>query len=213
MTMICTPEDGLEEVAARLGSGALALLPTETVYGVGVAVEAYAGADAPGDETGYGRIFTLKRRERTQTVPWLVGGIDALDRYGRDMHPHIRELAARFWPGALTVVVDAAPCVPAFMRAGDGTVALRASASPVVQGVIARLGSPLAVTSANTHGMPAPAAFADVEPRILSGVDVAVDAGATTCRDASTIVAVRDGELVILREGALSRGQVEAALS
>lgn len=166
-----------------------------------------------GPQTGYGRIFTLKHRDVAQTVPWLVGGPEDLDRFGRDAAPQIRALASAFWPGALTVVVKASPLVPAFMRAADNTVALRASASPVIQYLVRACGSPLAVTSANTHGAPAPDSFAAAEERIVAGVDVAVDAGRTTCRDASTIVAVRDGEPVILREGAISAGEIRAALA
>lgn len=220
------------DVAAQLNEGALALLPTETVYGVGVSVRAFSsrcgdgarldgarvggvvvnGALVPGEGTGYGRIFTLKQRELTQTVPWLVDGPEALDRYGFDVPPVLRELACACWPGALTLVVPAALTVPAFMRAADGTVALRASASPVIGALVRACDSPLAVTSANTHGRPAPVSFDAVEARILHGVDVAVDAGATPCRDASTIVAARDGEPVILRQGALSAQRLAEVL-
>ncbi len=218
MTRIVTFDPGapgdLDSVADALKTGALALLPTETVYGVGVCVGAYGGYDrVPGPQTGYGRIFTLKRRDVAQTVPWLVGGIGDLDRFGEDVAPEIRALAAAFWPGALTLVVKASPSVPAFMRAADNTVALRASASPVIQYLVRACGSPLAVTSANTHGAPAPASFADAEDRIVEGVDVAVDAGATACRDASTIVAMRDGELEVLREGAISASRIMTAIA
>lgn len=203
----------VHEVAQQLKGGALALLPTETVYGVGVAVAAYMGTQAvPAPETGYGRIFTLKQRDLTQTVPWLVDGADALDAYGRDIDPRTRAFAEKLWPGALTLVVKAAPCVPAFMQATDGTVALRASASPVIQALIEACDSPLAVTSANTHGAPAPASFQDAEPRILQGVDVAIDAGTTPCRDASTIVSLVGGELHIIRQGALSAEAIYDAL-
>lgn len=213
MTDIIRAHEDLGPAAACLAAGGLALVPTETVYGVGVAVTAFAAyRKTPGPETGYGRIFTLKRREISQTVPWLVDGPEALDRYGVNVPPQIRALAEAFWPGALTLVVDASPAVPPFMRAADGTVALRASASPVVRSLISACGSPLAVTSANTHGEPAPTAFSDVEARILDGVDVAVDGGDTVCRDASTIVAVRDGGPVILRQGAVSRAEVLAIL-
>lgn len=99
------------------------------------------------------------------------------------------------------------------MRADDGTVALRASASPVIRELVARCGSPLAVTSANTHGAPAPTSFGEVEPRILEGVDIAIDAGQTPCRDSSTIVAIRDGEPAILRQGALGAAEIYAALA
>ena len=163
--------------------------------------------------TGYRRIFTLKQRELTQTVAWLVDGVEALDRYGVDIPEDARILARRCWPGALTIVVKAAPCVPTFMRAADDTVALRASASPVVQALIRACGSPLACTSANTHGAPAPASFITVEGRILEGVDVAVDAGETPCRDASTIVSFQHGELQILRQGALPASEIERVLS
>lgn len=203
----------LEAVARDLLEGALALLPTETVYGVGVAVDAFLGVNrVPGTETGYGRIFTLKKREVTQTVPWLVDGPQALDRYGSSVPDCIRLLADAYWPGALTLVIPAAPSVPAFLQAADGTIALRASASPVIQGLVRATGSPLAVTSANTHGLPAPASFSAVERRILDGVDVAVDAGETACRDASTIVTVRDGSPAILRRGALSAEEIERLL-
>lgn len=213
MANVIKAHDNLGPAADCLTAGGLALVPTETVYGVGVAISAFAAnLETPGPDTGYGRIFTLKQRELTQTVPWLVDGPAALERYGKDVPHSICALAEKLWPGALTLVVPAADDVPPFMRAADGTVALRASASPVVQELIARCGSPLAVTSANTHGKPAPISFDEVEPRILAGVDVAVDAGETPCRDASTIVAVRDGELQILREGALAVREIGAVL-
>lgn len=213
MANVIKAHDNLGPAADCLTAGGLALVPTETVYGVGVAISAFAAnLEIPGPDTGYGRIFTLKQRELTQTVPWLVDGPAALERYGKDVPHSICALAEKLWPGALTLVVPAADDVPSFMRAADGTVALRASASPVVQELIARCGSPLAVTSANTHGKPAPISFDEVEPRILAGVDVAIDAGETPCRDASTIVAVRDGELQILREGALAVREIGAVL-
>lgn len=211
MANVIKAHDNLGPAVDCLTAGGLALVPTETVYGVGVAISAFAAnLEIPGPDTGYGRIFTLKRRELTQTVPWLVDGPAALERYGKDVPHSICALSEKLWPGALTLVVPAADDVPSFMRAADGTVALRASASPVVQELIARCGSPLAVTSANTHGKPAPISFDEVEPRILAGVDVAIDAGETPCRDASTIVAVRDGELQILREGALAVREIRA---
>ena len=98
--------------------------------------------------------------------------------------------------------------VPVYMQAADGTVALRCSASPVVAALIKACGCPLATTSANTHGSPAPVTFGDVEPSVLDGVDVALDAGETPCRDASTIVSCIGGEPVIIRQGAISRAAI-----
>lgn len=203
------------DAAAELSAGALALIPTETVYGVGVSVVAFAGekpaqAAMPQEGSGYRRIFTLKQRELAQTVPWLVADASALDEYASDVHPGARALAQAFWPGALTIVVSASDKVPPYLQAADGTVALRASASPVVQALAWACG-PLAVTSANTHGMPAPASFDQVEPRILAGVDIAIDAGETPCRDASTIVSFQSGALQVIREGAISAADIRSA--
>lgn len=205
---------GATDAAHCLTAGALALLPTETVYGVGVAVAPFATTDElPAEHTGYRRIFSLKYRELTQTVPWLVADESALDTYGADVTSAARALARVFWPGALTIVVNAAACVPAFMQASDGTVALRASAQPVIQQLVRACNSPLAVTSANTHGKPAPASFAQVEKRILAGVDIAVDAGATACQEASTIVSCTGEHIVLLREGAIPLADLQQALA
>ena len=223
-------------VADVLSAGGLALIPTETVYGLSVAVAPFAvagtpcdnavaadpadpaaplvnGAPLPAEGSGYRRIFSVKRRELTQTVPWLVADAGDLDRYGRDVDDATRALAAAFWPGALTLIVRANDRVPRFMRAADGTVALRCSASPVVAALIEACGCPLATTSANTHGKPAPASWEDVEPAVLAGVDAAIDAGETPCRDASTIVSCVSGELVVARRGALPIQDIERVVA
>ena len=203
----------VRDAASCLAAGALALLPTETVYGVGVAVAAYGQcAELPVEGSGYRRIFSLKRRELTQTVPWLVADESALDRYGVDVPCAAHVLAHAFWPGALTIVVKASDEVPLYMQAADGTVALRASACRCVQHLVRACDSPLAVTSANTHGMPAPASFEQVEQRILAGVDLAIDGGKTVCQEASTIVSCEGGQITLLRVGALAQSDLEAAL-
>lgn len=231
-------DGGIEDAVRVLGAGGLALIPTETVYGLGVAVGPLVGAvtgpgkpplplgaTVPGDvplvngvpvpspESGYRRIFSVKHRDLAQTVPWLVSGTDALDEYGCDIDPVTRALARAFWPGGLTLVVRARPSVPAYMQAADGTVALRCSASPVVAALIKGCGSPLATTSANTHGAPAPTSFGDVEPEVLAGVDIALDAGETVCRDASTIVSCLGGAPVIIRQGAIPAHEIERVAS
>ena len=197
----------IDDVAEVLRSGGMALVPTETVYGLSVAVRTSSGV--PGE---YGRIFELKRRDPAQTVPWLVDSAAALDVYAVDVSPDARKLADSFWPGALTMIVRASSAVPARLAASDGTIALRVSRSPVVAALIQACRSPLATTSANTHGEPAPVSFDQVEPRILQGVDVAVDSGPTMCAESSTIVSCVGGRLRVTRVGALSVDEIEAAL-
>lgn len=217
-------DQAIAEVGSVLLSGGLALIPTETVYGLSVAVaplvQACAAESAPGEpsvngaalppvSSGYRRIFSVKQRDLAQTVPWLVGGVEDLDCYGCAVDEVTRALAEAFWPGALTLIVRANDRVPRFMQAADGTVALRCSASPVVAALIDTCGCPLATTSANTHGMPAPATWSAVEKKVLEGVDAAIDAGETPCQDASTIVSCVSGEVVVARHGALSEDDIQ----
>lgn len=220
----CYPcDEAIAETARTLDAGGLALMPTETVYGIGAAVEPLMrdvsstdsgdsprvnGAPLPPEECGYRRIFSVKHRALTQTVPWLVGGMQDLTTYGRGVDALTQALAEAFWPGALTLIVRAREDIPAFMQAADGTVALRQSASPVVGALIAACESPLATTSANSHGAPAPISFRTVEGSVLAGVDIAIDAGETTCRDASTIVSCLSGAPVIVRHGAISDDEI-----
>ena len=217
-----TPEqhdEGIVRAAQVLREGGLALIPTETVYGLGVAVAPLAQdlVDAVNerDACRNGQESLPSEEDERPSVngapvppSGLVGGVDALDRYGYGIDPITRALAEAFWPGALTLIVHARESVPVYMQAADGTVALRCSASPVVAALIKACGCPLATTSANTHGAPAPVTFGDVEPSVLDGVDVALDAGETPCRDASTIVSCIGGEPVIIRQGAISRAAI-----
>ena len=81
-----------------------------------------------------------------------------------------------------------------------------------VRQLVRTCASPLAVTSANTHGAPAPASFAQAEPRIVDGVDIAIDAGPTRCREASTIVSCAGAAPVLIREGAIGAAELQRAL-
>ena len=143
----------VDEAAGALAAGEAVVMPTDTVYGVGVAVDA---VDDPGGKA----------------VAWLVEGPAALDRYGAGVHPWVHRLARRFWPGGLTLVVRASEAVPPAFRSPEGTIGLRMPASPEVLALIRAVGCPLAVTSANLSGAPAAAV-----PELLDGDLVSRTAG------------------------------------
>lgn len=189
-----------EEVLRR---GGVLVMPTDSVYGIGCAA-------TPGNP-GHGRIFTIKRRDRTQTLPWLVGDAGDLLAYGRNVPAWMERLAQEFWPGALTLVVEASDAVPAEYRAANGTIALRVPDSNLVR-ALARSVGPLATTSANTHGEAAATSGAGVEPRIVEAADLTLDAGRAPVAVASTIVGCEGGVCRIYREGALSAQLVRQAI-
>ena len=194
----------IERIAAPMAAGGVAVFPTDTVYGISQAVS--ANPDGPT------RVFAIKRRPAGKVVPWLVAAPEDLDRYGHEVPDFARSLAHAFWPGGLTLVVAASAEVPPTYRAQDGTVALRVPDEPLARCLASVLGSALATTSANTSGLPAPTSFAEVEPRILADVDVAVDGGSCRGGVASTIVSCLGGRPLVTRRGALSEEVLFGAL-
>ena len=185
----------LEEAVRVLAEGGVLVMPTDSVYGIGCAMLPH--------NPGHERIFEIKRRERTQTLPLLVADPEDLTRLGREVSLPAQTLTDSYWPGALTLVVHAAESVPGEYRASDGTVALRCPDSTLVRELARRVGVPLAVTSANTHGVEAATSGAGLEARIVSEADLVLDAGPAPVGVPSTIVDGTSGELRILRQGAI----------
>ncbi len=185
----------LDEVAAVLQNGGTAVIPTDTVYGIAQSV-----LSCP---SGPAQLFAIKQRDPNKAIPWLVREAGDLDRYGMGITDAARRLAKKFWPGGLTLVVRASDEVPPAFRASDGTVALRMPDCTFVQDLIARLGSPLAATSANISGQAAPASFDEIDPHVLDAADIAVRGQATPDGSASTVVLCTDEPPVITRVGAI----------
>ena len=171
--------------AVGLGERALVahgvvVVPTDSVYGL-------AAACVSGNP-GHERIFEMKGRDRAQTLPLLVADYDSLDVLARDVRPWARELVRRFWPGALTIVVEASDALPRDFVAADGSVALRMPDSVLVRELARRCGGALAVTSANTHGAPSPASFDQPasKPRIIIIMTLSAELPASCERNALT---------------------------
>jgi len=198
----------VRDVAKLLLEGGVVVMPTDSVYGIGCAA-------TPGNP-GLGRIFDIKRRDRSQTLPWLVADARDLLMYGVEVPDWAFALAQAFWPGALTLVVKASPLVPAdYLRPAEDapaaseaspapTIALRCPDSKLVRDLARELGVPLAVTSANTHGSASATTGSAVEDRLVHMSDLTLDAGPAPIAVASTIVDCTGAEPQILREGALS---------
>lgn len=194
----------MNEVLESLRAGECVLLATDTVYGLA----------AMPSTLGYKRIFELKRRDAQQVLPWLVGSVGDLDRYGDDVPVYARKLAQAFWPGGLTLVVRASKGARVLGSvADDGTVALRMPDEPFALRLLGELDAPLACTSANLHGLPAPQHLADVDPSMRElASDKAIP---SSCKGgtASTIVdCTQPAAPRIIRHGALSDEAIQACL-
>jgi L-threonylcarbamoyladenylate synthase len=182
------------EAARLLREGRVGLVPTETVVGL------VAG------ETGLPRLFGIKGRDPDKPIALLCDSAqEAFDR-SREVPPLARFLAERFWPGPLTLVLDAQE---------DGTVGVRVPAHPVARSVLAGYGGPLYATSANPSGGPAPRALQEVDPAVRAAADFAVR-GEPGRGEASAVVDFSGGKVRVLRptaeltEERLSRLATEA---
>lgn len=179
------------EVIEALKAGQAALFPTDTVYGLGVAVESTPSPD---------QLYCLKQRASDKPIAWLVGNARDLERYGKDVSDRAKELAKAHWPGALTLVVKASDEVPAAYRSPEGTIALRVPDHPDTLALIEAVG-PLATTSANLSGKSAPACLTEVPRKIASAVCAL--AGETRAGQASSVIDCTGDSLHIIRAGAI----------
>ena len=176
-------------------------LPTDTVYGLA------ADAFAPGAAD---RIFALKRRPRHVSLPVLVSGTDQALALATAVPDTAATLMARFWPGALTLVVPARAGLAADLGDDDATVGLRCPDHPVPLALCAAVG-PLATTSANRHGGPPLTTAADVQAA-FGGALLAVLDGGTCSGSPSTVVDCTGAEPKLLRAGRLPWADLLTAL-
>lgn len=198
-------EEAVDAIADVLAHEGVCVLPTDSVYGLACA--ATAGNPA------HRRIFEIKERPLTQTLPLFIADEEDLDAYGRDVPQWAHVLAQKFWPGALTLVVTASDALaPEYVQESTGTVALRVPESDLVRALVRKVGA-LTQTSANTHGNPAATSVEEIEDRLFELADLVVDGGSSKIGAASTIVDCMKAEPKILREGAITEADIEKALA
>ncbi|HEX9092853.1 MAG TPA: L-threonylcarbamoyladenylate synthase [Coriobacteriia bacterium] len=194
--------EAINLAANVLRDGGIVVFPTETVYGIGAAATSCFGPQ---------EIIDIKMRPANKPLPWLVETEGALDIYGVDVPDYAHNLAKKYWPGALSLVVKASDKVGRDFRDERGTVALRCPDHDLVQELIRAAGGPIITTSANTSGKPAPGSFEELEDRIIASADLTLDGGETHHGIASTVVDCTGPEPVVLREGAILATEILAA--
>ncbi|GGR33126.1 L-threonylcarbamoyladenylate synthase [Streptomyces roseolus] len=185
---------GLREAASAVRRGELVVLPTDTVYGI--------GADAFGSEA-VAELLAAKGRGPGMPVPVLIGSPNTLHGLVTDFSEQAWELVDAFWPGALTLVARHQPSLQWNLGDTRGTVALRMPLHPVAIELLTEVG-PMAVTSANISGHPAPEDCDAAQQMLGDAVSVYLDGGPTPDNAPSSIVDVTGKVPVLLREGALS---------
>ena len=169
--------------ARALLAGGVAIFPTDTVYGI---------AAHPDHPEALRRVYAIKGRPDGKPVALLAADAEAPARLGAAMPPLARELAAHFWPGPLTLVLDC----------GGRAEGFRVPDSPLARAIIAAAGGLLRVTSANLSGQPALDEIGPAMEPVCAKCDVVVDGGRCPGGVPSTVVKVAaDGTATVLRAG------------
>ncbi|ALX04394.1 translation factor Sua5 [Aeromicrobium erythreum] len=182
---------GVDAAQAALEAGELAVLPTDTVYGL--------AADAFSPEAVQ-RLLDAKGRTRQKPPPVLVGAPTTLEALVTEVPGWLRSMTTELWPGPLTVVCRQQPSLTWDLGETHHTVAVRMPDHPVALGLLKQTG-PLAVSSANLTGEPAATTIEDAERMLGTSVSVYLDAGQSPGGTASTILDVTGATPRILREG------------
>ena len=205
-TRIFHPEqdkNAVAEAAAILRRGGLLGIPTETVYGL--------GADAL-NEDAVRRIFEAKGRPQDNPLIIHVPSADWLARYCRDVPDAAYQLAARFWPGPLTMILPRRDIVPLRTTGGLETVGVRCPDHPVTLAIIEAAGVPIAAPSGNTSGRPSPTTAGHMMEDMLGKIEGIVDGGPCTVGVESTILDLTVQPPRLLRPGGLPLEVLEQVL-
>lgn len=197
----------IARAVAVLERGGLVALPTETVYGL--------AADAT-NEAAVRSIFAAKGRPADHPVIVHVAGAHAIDDWSKDAPAAAQVLARAFWPGPLTLVLKRSGRASDVVTGGQDTVGLRAPGHPWAQAVLQALGRPLAAPSANRFGRVSPTTAehvrADLGVKPEGAVDLILDGGPCPVGIESTIVDLTGAAPRLLRQGSISRSDLERVL-
>ena len=193
----------VQRAAAILKRGGLVAFPTETVYGL--------GADASSREA-VARLYAAKRRPADHPVIVHFASAAAAFAWAREVPQAARTLAARFWPGPLTMILKRSARAGDFVTGGQDTVGLRVPAHPVAHALLAAFGGGIAAPSANRFGQVSPTTAAHVREDLGKDVELVLDGGPSEVGIESTIVDLCGMQPVLLRPGVISQAALEAAL-
>jgi L-threonylcarbamoyladenylate synthase len=193
----------LRYAATFLSRGSVVAVPTDTFYGL---------AADPFNLAAVDEIYRVKGRPEARALPILVRSLEQAMQLAREVPQNFLKLAQAFWPGALTIVVEAANRLPLKVTANTGKVALRWPKSEVACQLITELDGPITGTSANISGFPSCASAEQVMKQLGGRLPLVLNGGETGATLGSTIIEVRGGSWKVIREGAIPVAQIENAL-
>ncbi len=190
----------LKKPAQKIKNGGIVVFPTETVYGIGVNAL---------DEDAIKKLYNIKQRPTNKPISLLVNNMKMINQVTRDITELEYALIKEFLPGPLTIILKKKDIIPDIVTAGNDTVGIRMPENEIALKLIEYAGFPIAAPSANISGKPSGTELSQIMKEFENEVDYFIDGGKSKIGIASTIVQVIEGEPHILREGAVSKKEIE----
>lgn len=193
----------IEKIKRVLNLGGVAAFPTDTCYGLGA---------NPFHKQALSRIFKIKQRPEDKPLLALIDSIPRINVLTQEINPTAEILMEKLWPGPLTIVFSAHPHLHDLLTAHTGKIGVRQPGEDRVRELLRGIGYPITATSANISGSANAVTAQEVEETLGSQVDLIVDGGPAPGEKESTVLDVTLSPPLIVREGALSKEEIETAL-
>ena len=177
--------------------------PTETVYGLGA--NAFSS-------TAIEKIFQLKKREKGKPILIIDQDLEHVQKLVASFPDIAFHLARQFWPGPLTMVLNAAPYLNRELLGYSNRIGIRVPGHTICLELLKLCGVPITSTSANISGERNPTSAGEVLKNFGDKLDLIIDGGKSMSQIASTVVSVEDDKIVLIREGAISKQKIEKAI-
>jgi L-threonylcarbamoyladenylate synthase len=197
-------EDGraLEIAIKSMQQGGVIAFPTDTVYGIGASLLHHDALT---------RVYDIKGRSHEKPLPILVSRPEVINTLTDEPDPDLLRLAARFWPGPLTIILKANNSLPVEVVAPDGTFGVRVPDHSIALTIAQHNGGAIATSSANRSGMPPACHAGEIRDAFGGEIDVILDGGIAPQSTASTVIRREGDTITIVREGAISSETIHNA--
>lgn len=190
----------LKKIANEIKNNKVVIFPTETVYGIG----------ANGlDEEAIKKLFVAKKRPENKPINLLISNINMIENVAKDLTSLDYALIKEFFPGPLTLILKKKNNVPNILTANGDTVGVRMPANEIALKLIEYANIPIATSSSNISGNETGSNIDNIFDDFNGRVDYIIDDGPSKLGVASTIVKVVDNKPIILREGSITKEQIE----
>ena len=193
----------INKACQLLSGGAVGIIPTDTVYGLAMALQKDANPSC---------LYDIKNRSNLKPIAILIPSIDYLVKYSANLDARVLKIANTFWPGALTIIVNASKNVPKNFVASNGSIALRVPNNNIALKIMQKISMPLACTSANVSGQNPVVNFSHIDKQLLDHCDFAICDTQEKSGLSSTIIDCTGKDVALIRQGSISLDDINMAI-